>query len=323
MRTISPPNRNRSLLIIVALLIIGLLIFFGVRSVQTDQPQPSQWAVGSTANCSRRPTFLKDVDLPKGSQHGMATALKDYIGFVVFDPSSGQVVLHKSWDDGGYLGTFVRDENGNIFTYPSPFSSTEYNDPAAQNIVYKIDSISGEMAPFADLPPLAQPAETVNPYGITSIFYDCDTTSLYIASVMGSTAAQEVGRIFQLSADGDILSTYDNLDVLGIAVYNTSQGKQLIAGSARSTAILSIPLNDDGTFGDDPRELFYLAELTADNDKGQQITFPLQTGNMVIKGLEFDYTLRAAGTAVITDYQFSYDPALDQWDFIDATRREQ
>ena len=321
---------------IVIVLAIGGWLVFRPKPVPTEaavtDAAPTEAAppfpIGHAATCMRRPKFIAEMGFTT-DQPLMATALAGVMGFAMADPNTGQIAQHPTWDDAGFLGGSVRDSQGNIYIYPAPYGSTENNPPAEQNKLYMIDTNSGEMAEWIDLPSLAAPTETVNPYGITGIFLDCDTQSLYVASVMGSVAGEEFGRIFQVDlATKQILDTYDNIDALGVGVFNGIHGKRLYFGLARNSAILSIALDTDGHFEGEPRREFFLAELEGGgNEKGQRISFPLigveQSGNMVIKGIEFDFTLRAAGTANIAKYEFSYQPDDDNWQLVGIKRETQ
>ena len=313
---------------LVLLLGIGSWLMFRPNTATTASESEPPLDVGHAAYCMRRPRFVANLGFST-DRPGMATALEGYMGFVMFDPNTGEVVQHDTWDDAGFLGGSVRDARGNTYIYPAPFGSTENNQPDEQNKLYIIDTNSAEMTEWLDLPALSEPNESVNPYGITGLFIDCDTNSLYVASVMGSTARGEFGRIFQIDITSkEVVDTYDNIDALGVGVHNGVSGKRLLFGLARNSAIMSIALdNETGNFEGEPRREFFLAELEGGgNDKGQRITFPLinthQEGNMVIKGIEFDYTLRAAGVVNIANYEFRYLPD-DTWELVDIERISQ
>lgn len=312
--------------IIAVLLLLGIGGWLVLRPNAATEAESSEAAptlpIGHAAYCMRRPRFVAQMGFST-DRPGMATALAGYMGFVMFDPNTGEVAQHPTWDDAGFLGGSVRDSFGNTYIYPAPFGSTENNPPEEQNKLYIIDTESGEMSEWLDLPALAEPTESVNPYGITGLFIDCDTNSLYVASVMGSTAGEEFGRIFQIDiATKEVVDTYDNIDALGVGVHNGIDGKRLLFGLARNSAIMSIPLDSaTGNFDGDPQREFFLAELEGGgNDKGQRISFPLintqQVGNMVIKGIEFDFTLRAAGTVNLNNYEFRYLPN-GTWELVD------
>ncbi len=312
--------------IFAALVVLGIggWLVFRPKTATTAKAEPTL-DIGHAAYCMRRPRFVASMGFST-DRPGMATALAGYMGFVMFDPNTGNVAQHPTWDNAGFLGGSVRDALGNTYIYPAPFGSTEHNPPDEQNKLYIIDTNSGEMTEWLDLPALAEPTETVNPYGITGLFIDCDTNSLYVASVMGSTAREEFGRIFQIDiTTKTVVDTYDNIDALGVGVHNGVDGKRLLFGLARNSAIMSLPLDPEtGNFDGEPQREFFLAELEGGgNDKGQRISFPLintqQEGNMVIKGIEFDFTLRAAGVVNLANYEFRYLPD-GSWDLVNIDR---
>lgn len=310
----------------IALLLLGTLLYFTIGQRTSTRTATTAYTEGITSDCYRRPNFM--ADLPIQGAPGMSTVYPGWMGFVMFQPGDTQGVFqHPSWDDAGFLGGSVQDTKGNMYFYASPFGSTENNRPIEQNKVHILDTNTAILSEWIDLPPLAQPNETVNPYGLTGIFHDCDTESLYVASVMGSTAQEENGRIFQIDlSTGEVLDTYDNIDALGVGTYNGANGKRLYFGLARNASVLSIGLDENGNFiEEDTRLEFALTQLEGGrNERGQRIHFPRigveQYGNMIIKGIEFNFTLRAAGVAELTNYEFVYQPETDSWEFVSLTR---
>ena len=91
---------------------------------------------------------------------------------------------------------------------------------------------------------------------------DCDTNSLYVGSIMGSTRGNERGRLFRVDLlSNQVTATYDGVDAFGMAVYNSAAGKRLYFGAARAPEIRSIALRDDGAFGDDMRKEISLEDM--------------------------------------------------------------
>ncbi len=292
---------------------------------EVAQPEVSQPVVQETAVteltyqgspiCQTQPVFLDELGFSGRAIGG--TSLKGYIGFVMAEQDDAgnysQVYQHPTWTAAGYLGPFVRDEKGNTFTAPTPFSSVELNPPEEQNKVYKIDTLSGEMTELVNLP-AALPPSPANPYGVMGLFYDCDTNSLYAASIAGSTAEEVVGRIFQIdTASGEIKDQWSGMDILGVGVFGGVHGKRLYMGSARDSGIFSIALDEEGNFIGEPRLEFYLAGLEGGaNDKAQRFTFTPQ-GEMVIKGIDFNYNLSASSEPHLNLYTMTYAPETDSW----------
>lgn len=274
---------------------------------------PRTFQFGSAGYCQAGPAFAAAFGFEPGRAL-IGTSVRGYVGLALLDPATGRVEQHETWDDAGHLGSFVYDGNGNVYTAPAPFVNTTLNPPAAQNTIYKTDSTSGVMAKFADLPPAAPMTEN-NPFGILGLFYDCDTNSLYAGSIGGSTATDEVGRIYRIdAATGEVLNTLENVDAMGVGVFNMPDGsKRLYFGSGRDTGVRSIALDENGDFVGDARDEFFLAQFEgSDNDKGQRITFT-NDNRMVIKGIDFNYTLRAASEPRRNLYVFTLDPETTAW----------
>jgi hypothetical protein len=266
--------------------------------------------------CQTEPIFLNELGFAGKAIGG--TSLTGTIGFVVAEQDDlgnyQQIYQHPSWTAAGYLGPFVRDHLGNTFTAPTPFSSVELNPPEAQNKVYKIDTTSAEMAEFVNLP-AALPPSPANPYGVMGLFYDCDTDSLYAASIAGSTAEAVVGRVFRIdAASGEIEDQWSaGMDILGVGVFGGVHGKRLYMGSARDSGVFSIALDEEGNFSGEPRLEFYLAGLEGGgNDKVQRFTFTPE-GEMVLKGIDFNYNLSASSKPHCNLYTMTYLPESDSW----------
>ena len=181
-------------------------------------------------------------------------------------------------------------------------------------MVYKVDSASGVMTPLVDLP-WAAPQTKTNPYGILGIAFDCDTDNLYVSTVAGSTFQGEVGRIYRLrAADGQILDQIDNVDAMGLAVYNGATGKRLYFGPARLPEVQSLALDDQGSFGNDRRTDLTLTGAGSQLDlRARRISFPAQSTEMVVRGIEFYYNLVAMSEIPQATFHFVYDPVTDGW----------
>ncbi len=283
--------------------------------VDTPAPTATQrvFTFGRANYCQAGPRFGPQFGFEPGKAL-IGTSVPGYVGLALVDPSTGQVAQHQTWDDGGNLGSFVYDANGNVYAAPAPFINTTLNPPDEQNRIFRADTDSALMTEFVDLPPAAPMTEN-NPFGVMGLFYDCDTNSLYAGSVAGSTANEEVGRIFRVDvATGTVADTLENVDAMGVGVFNLPDGnKRLYFGSGRDTSVRSIALDEDGNFVGEPRQEFFLAQFEgSDNDKGQRITFTNEN-QMVVKGIDFNYTLRAASEPRRNLYTFVWDRETSGW----------
>ncbi|HUM69836.1 MAG TPA: hypothetical protein PLK31_13440, partial [Chloroflexota bacterium] len=150
--------------------------------------------------------------------------------------------------------------------------------------------------------------------------YDCDTGSLYAASVAGSTPQDEVGVIYQINPDsGEILSRLENVDALGIGIFRASQGRRLYYGAGRTPEVYSVMLNEDGRFSGEPRLEFSLAaQPGGSTDKAQRIQFAADN-TLIVKAIEFNYSLQATSRIQKNVYTFQYQPADDTWTLLHIT----
>ena len=279
--------------------------------------------IGPVTSCVHRPAFVSQLNL--GDQIYIGTNLKGYTGLTLSARQpDGRVLVyqHPTWDDAGNLAAYVLDGEGNIYVGPAPFVSLEKNPPEEQNNIYKIDTNTGVMALFIKLP-WAKPPNTANPYGVMGLAYDCDTDSLYASSVAGSTYDEELGRIFQIDlATASVVSQLDGVDAFGLSPYRGVSGKRLYFGSARNSGIRSVSLDENGAVGEDQRLEFYLLQAPGGQDeRAKKIQFP-KRDEMLVKGIEFNYTLRAASDFKEHDYTYRYDPATDAWEFVRVRLRE-
>jgi hypothetical protein len=271
--------------------------------------------LGGADICRHGPRFTAAMGFSKQSNIG--TAFQGIQGLAIADPAGnngqGSLYQHPTWDDAGYLGPWTYDRNGNIYTGPVPLVSLVENPPEKQNKVYKIDTDSQIMSEFVDLP-AAQPPSSANPFGVVGLTYDCDTESLYASSLAGSTAGQEVGRIFRIDlASGQVLDSMDNVDAMGLGVYNGAQGKRLYYGLTRKPEVWSVALDDKGNFVGEPRFEFSFAGLpTEGRQTVRRIRFGTGT-DMSVYLMAFNYTLQVAGERQETVLKFSYDPFTDVW----------
>ncbi len=278
--------------------------------------------VGSVDACRVQPPFTQKLGFGRNTM--LSTAERTMKGLVLVEPAQDggapRTYQHPSWTMGGYLGPNTFDAKGNLFVAPSPRVSLNENPPEKQNTIYKVDGETGEMTAWITLP-VAAPISLNNPYGVMGLAYDCETNSVYATSVAGSTRNQMLGRVFQIDAgSGKIVSQLDNLDGIGVSVFNTSQGKRLFIGSARTQDVLSVALAPQGAFAGVPLVEFSLEGLGPDgNDKARKISFD-KADYMLVSGTKFNYNLAppAAQVRPMT-YRFGYDAGTSRWTFVDAS----
>lgn len=282
--------------------------------------QPALPSLRSVTACRQLPAFTEQLDLTESAFFG--TNVAGRIGLAIADPSANSVLQDDTWDDAGNLGPYVLDGLGNVWTAPVPLTSLEQNPPDQQNKIYLVDTNTAKMSEYVELAPARPPSE-FNPFGIVGLAYDCETNSLYAASLMGSTPTEEVGRIFRIDLDDNTASlVLEGADVMGVGVAEAPDGKRLYYGLARSGEVRSLPLNSSGDAAGDSRTEFALTTLvgSATNDRAQRIAVDAD-GNLEIKGVEFNYSLRISGQTVPTIYVVHLNRATGQWELMSAQKQ--
>ncbi len=283
--------------------------------VAVEPTAPPARTLSGADLCRRGPRFTAAMGFSQ--QASIGTAIQGVKGLAIVDPAGdngqGSLYQHPTWDDAGYLGAWIYDRRGNVYVAPAPLVSLIENPPEQQNKIYKVDSDSQVMAEWVDLP-AALPPSGANPYGVVGLAYDCDTELLYAASLAGSTAGQEVGRIFVVDlATGQVLDTLEGIDAMGVGVFNGSQGKRLYYGLTRRPEVWSIALDGEGRFVGEPRFELSLADLPTE---GRQTVRRMRFGSgadATFYLVNFNYTLQVAGERQETILQFVYDPFSDTW----------
>lgn len=267
---------------------------------------------GGADYCKVAPAFPKNYGLRM--PYGVDLRQQGYMGLAIIEGNPGGKTLHlPEWEQAGYLGPHAFDQKGNIYVAPTPNVNIDFNPPEKQNIVYIVDSQTGEMKKLIELP-WANPPTANNPFGLVGLTYDCDTESLYAASLAGSTFKEEKGRIFRIDLKTrTVADQLEGVDALGLGVFNGSSGKRLYFSSARESEVYSIGLKDSGNFRNDKRLEFSLAAGSQSSfDKGHRIQFP-GPDRMTVKAIEFSYSLIAASDPRRNIYSYVYDPQKDTW----------
>ncbi len=295
----------------VGLLVVGALLFYFYKNSgakRTNRP------IGAVVGCQQTPAFVRGL----GFGNGVALSTSDRFlqGLILVEGE--RKYQHPSWKSAGSLAPLQRDAAGNVYAAPAPWIDTLENKPDEQNKVYKVDANTQEMKPFVELPKLKNPTAE-NPFGVLGLTFDCDTNSLYAATVFGSTRKETNGGLYQIDVKtGKIVSQKQGIDAIGLGVFNSAKGKRLYYGLARNSEIWSVDLNDDGSFANDSRREFSFADAgTRGDDKARRINFTQSAGNfeMLVFGIEFGFNLIAPTEKQETVYRYRYDLAKDVWNY--------
>ena len=296
-------------LAVCLILSIGLTIYFLYKK-PAEQTKNRQ--IGAVTSCQQVPPFVRALGF--GNKAAFSTSDRKIQGLILLEGE--RKYQHPSWKFAGSLAPITRDGRGNTFAAPAPWIDVLENKPDEQNKVYRVDGQTQEMKLFSDLPKAVAPTSQ-NPYGVLGLSFDCDTNSLYASSVSGSTRSEISGRIFQLSADGKVLSQLEKTDAIGLAVFNSAKDKRLYFGQARNSEIWSIALDEKGNFAGEARQEVSMENLgTRGDDKARRINFSPQN-EMIVFGIEFGFNLIAPTEKQETIYRFRYDAAKDVWSYIE------
>ena len=307
------------------MLVISIIVFniyFYTQNSESKEQQKTNviantFKHGLTGDCRAIPKFLaplkmRSPSLDSRQQDGsMGLQIRDVSG-------KNKAWQHNSWKKSGYIGAFDRDRTGNIYISPMPYVSLQKNPPNQQNQIYIIDAKTAEMTLFMKLPSENLPS-TRNPFGSMGVYYDCDTNSLYVATLAGSMPMQEKGAILQIDLNTkQIISKLDNVDAIGVGVFNTNKGKRLYYGSARGSNLFSVPLDGEGHFAGKQQYELSLSQIKGgDSTVIKKVSFNKKKGSffMTLKDIEFGFRLLAENNPYKRKYHFKWDETEGNWNF--------
>lgn len=329
--------------LLVVLLLIGAALFFlqdrtgakpatdlGMVVTPTQLPTPTARPVrpadappGIVDYCKRAPKFRDTHGFSTRSV--LSTIERGVKGVSMIEVDvNGQVInryQHPSWDDAGYLGHVILDRFGDVYTFPAPYVSLIDNLPERQNTLYRIDSTTAEMTRFYTLTASAPPTGE-NPFGLMGLAYDCDTESLYAASVAGSTRTATVGQIVRLDlASRDLRFRYEGVDAFGLGIYITPiaassavtdtqpTGKRLYYGLARAPEIYSIGIDEAGDLLDDVKREITLPDPTL---KARRLIFA-RDGTLEVRSRPFDFNLIVTSERPEVVFYYRFDQTTQSW----------
>ncbi len=309
-----------------ALLLATGLWLYNQYLAPASAPTAGAYPPGMANYCRTMPPFA--INQGFSQQSYFSTSERQITGLVMIDGSElrrGATYQHPSWTSAGSLGPIQLDGAGNAYVAPVPTINVLENAAGTQNTLYRVDGATGEMAPYATIPPVQEPDMT-NPYGVLGLSYDCDVLSLYASTVAGSTRLAEVGQIVRVDAtgaSGRIADAFTGVDAIAVVTWNGAEGKRLLFGKARTSEIWSIALDGRGDFLGEPRLEFSLAGLgPRGDDKARRIVVDA-ADQLTVYGIEFSYNLIAPSEKQQTAYTFILDSASGQWTFVPAAPEEQ
>lgn len=300
-------NKNKTIFLFLFLLIFfGLfyLYFFKVNVFNLDKSIKYFY---SNDSCVRSPKFIKEkigtsevaIDLTQRNIKGVV--------FLYNNSGKTEYYLDNSWEENGSFREYVRDSSGNIYLTPVMFLRADKEVFERQKNIYKIDSKTGKMEKFIEIP--GNNGSSKNPYGLSSIAYDCKANSLFIGSLANSTRKEEKGAIYKIDIESKkITKQYDNLDALSLSViYDNKGNAYIIYGAARNNGIYMLPLDNNHNIKKVKPELLVVpAKESKSFDKVYKIRV-VGKNIFMLKGVEFNYTALASTNSERNIYTMIYD----------------
>jgi outer membrane protein assembly factor BamB len=273
--------------------------------------------------CKSQGAFIKSIGF-NPARSAFSTSENRKMGLVLIqfnengDTTNGgkKIYQHPSWKTAGWLGPILIDPQGNCFVGPIPVINLLDNPPAKQNTIYKVDANTGEMKMFMELP-VAENISPTNPYGILAFAYLCESNTLYISTVQGSTRDTEKGFIYAVDATtGKIIDKISNIDAIGMGISYISGKRKLYFGSARTPDVNSVMLSKEGKFKGNPSLEFSISDFgPRGDDKVRRIKFDKTTGYMQIYAVEFNYNLTAPTEKQESVYSFAWNNDNQKWEY--------
>lgn len=298
--------------------IILFLVFGCVLQACQEKMTEDEIAQIGVLPCRKPASFIKSIGMDP-NRSAFSSSDKTHKGIVLVQmPSSSTDTILKSyqdpsWKSFGYMGSITTDEEGNVYSAPIPFVNTLDHSLQSIHSIYRIDSKTGKMNLYLELPKIDSIAGVV-PFGVLGMYYDCHGKKLYIASVGGSTHEAENGHIYVIDIlSKKIIDKIAHIDPMAIFVGGSTGEKKLYIGKARSSEIVSIKLTKSGSFdGEIQPELSLDGLGPRGMDKARRIRYD-QYGNLVIHGLDFSFNLAAQSNKPETIYKFGYNKEEKKW----------
>ena len=276
------------------------------KTKKTAQATDANANAAAATNCAGTPKFISKF----GFDNNVYFDTSETHRLILFAPvpNSDAVAKYQSqaWTQIGLVGAFVLDRAGNIYLAPSPRKGPGLKTAGAQNVLYKVDTNTGDISKFITLPD-ASAATPENVYGIMGLAYACDTNSLYVSTLAGSNAKNEAGRIYRVDLNlGAVAGRLDSVDALGLAAGTGAKGAQLYFGAARTPKLRAVNLDAQGNFQGQARDISTLPG----NERALhlQLTSP---SAMLVQAVEFNSA--NANTPQGHEIRYQYDTALDTW----------
>jgi hypothetical protein len=296
---------------------LGLAALVAVAAALLRIPQATDVAPEAVDGCRSTPRFVAAAAASAnmalatdGREMGLALRAAD---------AAAPAYQHPTWDDAGYLGAIAYDQAGNVYAAPTPRLSLVDNPLAGAATIWRADTATGELRPFATLPGAASER---NPFGALGLFYACGLDTLYAGSVLGSTPSAERGGVIAIHLpDGGQTMLLEDADVMGVLVVRQGAGYTLYAGLARRPAIVAVPLDGQGRAIGPAAQLIDLLDAGATpQERARKLR--LVGGALLADLVPFNFSLQANATDApqIRQAAWGWDAAAGAWALRQAAR---
>jgi len=274
---------------------------------QTDKHLSMGVLKSKQPRCATPPKFLKQMKISQPTMIDLSQ--KRFKGIaLLYGQGFGSVLHPKEWERFGHFGTYILNELGDIYLVPMPYISIHSDTFDLQKHLYRLDSSTGKLSKYMSLDDIAPSAH--NPYGLQAISYDCTDQTIWLSALDKSNYSEQKGRIYHIDLKSKkILQTIDNVDALSLKVAHAQNGKYLLVGSARDSALYAYSINSKG-YIDSP--LAKLLELSSSTEHIRKIKIK---GQMIeLQAISFGYTLIAeTGKDDRIYYKAQWKNELQQW----------
>ncbi|MCC7029508.1 MAG: hypothetical protein IT257_04320 [Chitinophagaceae bacterium] len=296
--------------------ILFLLLVAQLQSCTEKMDDDEIRSIGMTRN-KKAASFIQKLGL-NPAQAAFSSSVNNVKGIVLLQAVAGFQdsfvrYQHPSWAQFGWMGSITADDSGNIYTAPIPFVNNLEHTLSNINSIYKIDQQTGEMELFYSLPKPDSVAGVI-PFGVMGLYYDPHARKLYAASIAGSTRDEEKGKIYVIDiAKKEVTDQLDGVDAMAVFVGGITGEKKLYFGTCRNPELRSVLLSKSGHIVSKMQTELSLEGIgPRGNDKARRVRYD-QKGNLLIYGIEFDYSLAANSNRVETLYKFTYSAGEKKW----------
>jgi len=296
---------------LLVVLLAGVYVFF--LDTPSDNNKQSTIEINTfypTKPCFRLPKFLTKHGIHKNVMIDLSQQKAKGVSFR-FGHKFQKILHAKEWEKYDYFGTYTLDKDGNVYLVPMPFISIHDKTFEYQKHIYKLDTSSGKLSIYMSFDDVK--ASNLNPYGLTSIVYDCKSDRFYISAIDESTYDKAYGVIYVVDKKTKkILQKIEGFDALSLAILeDDTHHRYLLAGSAKDSALYAYNITSSG-LNDKSVKLLELPNATQHIRK-----IRIKSKNMIkLQAIEFSYSLVASSDSMSRyryHYSFRYDPKIKKF----------